>query len=184
VLGDRIASVAGNFTRFRIKSLRLQYKSILPTTAGGLLTYGILDDAVNSISNAESPTSRDQILNLRRATEGALWRNTSLSWRPLDLQKWYYIGTTNNTTTGADRFEAPATLYWLITDGNYSTAPTSVVGLIDVQYVIEFSGAAITTLSATLPSNVPPTHPGTPRPSKDEVPGYVSIARPLMSIRK
>jgi hypothetical protein len=174
--GDRVASVAGNFTRFRIKSLRLQFKSILPSTAGGLLTYGLLDD----ITNADTlPTNRDQILNLRRATEGALWRNTSLSWQPLDPQKWYYVSD-GNATTG-DRFGVPSSLHWLITD--YSTSIVGAVGLIDVQYAIEFSGAAVTTLSATLPSNVPPAHPVTPRP-KDEVPGYVSIARPLMSIRK
>jgi hypothetical protein len=175
--GDRVGSVADNFVRFRIKSLRLQFKSILPSTAGGLLTYGILDDIVDSTT---LPTNRDQILNLRRATEGALWRNTSLTWRPLDPQKWYYVSGGDTGSTA--RFENPASLHWLITD--YSTSIVGAVGLIDVQYAIEFSGAAVTSLHASLPSNVPPTHPGTPRPSKEEVPGYVSIARPLMSLRK
>lgn len=178
-LGDRIASVAGNFVRFRFKSLRFQYVSALPTTQGGILTYGVLDDAIPAGTNPETPLNRDQILNLRRATETAIWRNRSLSWRPLDMAKWYYV----YQAAGTDRFTVPCSLNYMITDG--STTPGGTTGFIDVQYVIEFSGAAVTVLS-NLSSSVPSSMVQSPRPllKTDEIPGYVSVSRPLMSLRK
>jgi hypothetical protein len=131
--------------------------SLQPSSAGGLLTYGILDD-VQSSGN-ENPNSRDQILNLRKATESAIWRNSRLSWRPLDPDKWYYI------VNAGDRFSIPAELYYVITDNG---EPNGTIGFIDVQYVIEFAGAAVTSLTATPSSSSQP-------PKADLASGYLSI---------
>jgi len=173
--GDRVAAIGTNFVRFRIKSLRFQYRSSSSSSNGGLLTYGVLDDF--DPGSTVVPTNRDQILNFRRATENNFWRNSNLSWRPLDPQKWYYV--VGGNATNGDRFTVPATLYYVS-----SGADIAESGFLDVVYVIEFAGAATTSLTST--SSVLPNIPGTPRPSqgfsgKEDSSGYVSIAKPLTS---
>jgi hypothetical protein len=136
--------------------------SLQASSTGGLLTYGLLDDVQSS--GLEAPTSRDQILNFRRATESAIWRNSGLSWSPLDREKWYYV------VSAGDRFSVPCELYYVITDNG---EPNGNIGFIDVQYVIEFAGAAVTSLTAS--SSVLP--PGGP-PSLG---GYVNLSKALVS---
>jgi len=172
--GDRVASVAGNFTRYRIKSLRFQYRPLVGTTEGGLITYGVLDDVVGYTT---APTSRDQILNLRRATETSYYKNSALSWRPLDASKWYYVA--GSTTSSGDRFEIPGTLYIVNQENNLGSEGTTA-GYLDVLYVIEFAGAAVTALSLAAPP--PPSVPTSTQPASPA--GYVSIAKPLTSLRR
>jgi hypothetical protein len=140
-----------------------------------MITYGLLDDYAPG-TGAVLPTTRDQILNLRRACECAIWKDKSLSWVPLDKSKWYYTSTI--VSAEDDRFTIPASLCFLLSNG--ATAGDGY-GFIDVQYVIEFAGAVLT--ASTSLSATQSTVPGTPR-LKDEVPGYVSIAKPLLSFRR
>jgi hypothetical protein len=179
--GDRVASVGDNFVRFRIKSLRLQFKSILSSNTNGMLTYGILDDIVDSSNTAELPTSRDQILNLRRATENVVWRNSALSWRPLDSGKWYYVSPAS-VFGQEDRFVSPGSLITLISDAMGLGSANPVLGYIDCYYVIEFSGAAVTVLHSSSSSSVPPHVPQPPGSSKSPVMDYVSVPRSLLGL--
>jgi hypothetical protein len=142
---------------------------------GGLLTYGFLDD-LTATGVTTDPLNRDQVLNLRRATEGALWRNTYLSWRPLDASKWYYVSQNDGTTNALDRFETPCTLVYVVTDNGEGNG---TLGYIDVSYVIEFAGAATTVLQTSSSSSKSPD-----TPSSGAIPGYVSISKPLMQLRR
>lgn len=178
--GDRIASIGTNFVRFRIKSLRIQYKPLVNTNFGGMLTMGVQDD-LGSTSSTTFPSTRDQVLNLRRAAENSLYRGVSLSWRPLDPQKWYYVA--GGSSTGGDRFSVPACFYWIVTPDPAGEGEPPTLGFIDANYVVEFAGASISTLSVSSP--VPSIRPSTPRPSQEETAGgYVKLVRPLMSARK
>jgi len=183
-VGDRVGSVANNFVRYRIKSLRLSYVTMQPSSSSALFTFGIQDDIPPSGGGTEVPTNRDQILNLRRATETTIWRNRSLGWSPLDRSKWYYVTPTQGLSE--DRFSTQATVYYLITE-NAGGGEGPGLGFIDVQYVIEFSGATLTSLtsSSSLSSYIPVTPRPLPSQGEDRaVPGYVSISRPLMNLRK
>jgi hypothetical protein len=95
----------------------------------------------------------------------------------VDPDKWYYI------VNAGDRFSIPAELYYVITDNG---EPSGVIGFIDVQYIIEFAGAAVTSLTSL--SSVSSYDPDTPRPDPSKgqearASGYVSISRPT-SLRK
>jgi hypothetical protein len=94
---------------------------------------GVSDD---TDSTSTSISTRDQILNLRRSVETAVYRNCNLTWSPIDKEKWYYI---NAESTNSDlRMTVPATLVY-----NINATITFAPGFIDVQYVIEFEGATV-----------------------------------------
>jgi len=168
--------------RFRVKSLRFQFKAILGSTSGGMLTYGVQDD-ISVGGSTTLPSNRDQVLNLRRSTENAFWRNSALSWRPLDFSKWYYVQ--GGSISGGDRLTVPCSLCFITTLDTTGEPEASLCGFMDVSYVIEFAGASVTTLSSTSSVVLPTRNGDTPRPSKDDdASSYVRLARPLMSNRK
>lgn len=143
--GDRPVAVGAAFLRWRIKSLQFSYRSNLgsaATSSGigtandvGLLTMGVADDADNT---STAITTRDQILNFRKAVEKQIWKDLNLSWSPIDKSKWYYI--TSESSSSDARFVTPGTLAFIGTNCNF--AASQAIGFIDVRYVLEFSGAS------------------------------------------
>lgn len=93
---------------------------------------GVADD-VDVIASAM--TFRDQVLALRKATEGVVFRNHTISWVPLDRDKWYYVSS--ETATSDERFLSPGSLNVICT----GPAPGTLMGYIDMVYHIEFAGA-------------------------------------------
>lgn len=170
--GDRVTSIAGNFVRFRIKSLRFQYVAIAPSTDGGVITYGVQDDVS---TGTEVPTNRDQVLNLRKAVETAVWRSKSLSWHPLDSSKWYYVQ--GSSATSGDRFTVPGSLIYTTS----STDTGDALGFIDVFYVIEFAGASVTVLTSSSSAVTPLLGP---RLVKQDASEFVQVARPLTGLKR
>lgn len=101
---------------------------------------GVLDDAVETGGTA-NPTTRDQIVNLRRAKENNVWKSMTLNWTPLDNEKWYYLAYSTNSTEDT-RFLYPCVF-------NYQFTGPSLDGfsVVDIDYVVEFAGAAVASLT-------------------------------------
>jgi hypothetical protein len=93
---------------------------------------GVADD-VDVIASAM--TFRDQVLALRKATEAVQFKTQTLSWSPLDRDKWYYVSS--ETATSDERFLSPGSLNVICA----GPAPATLVGYIDMVYHIEFAGA-------------------------------------------
>lgn len=137
-LGDRPAQIAPAFLRFRFKSLKVKYQSNIPTTYFGTLAMSIADD---SDSTATTPSTAAQLVSMRISKQFHAYSNAVLNWRPIDKDKWYYIN--NESTANDNRFTIPSTLF-IISDQSINLAGSGVngvVGIVDVHYVIEFSGA-------------------------------------------
>jgi len=99
----------------------------------------------------------------------------------MDMAKWYYV--VGGTSTSGDRFSVPGAVCFTTLENNLGSEGYQA-GFLDCQYVIEFAGAAVTSLSLSS-SIVPPTdNRDTPRPKDEDASGYVRLARPLISIRK
>lgn len=148
-IGDRPAVLANIFERFKIAGMTITYKAACPSTFSGNVVIGIHDDD----NAATAPTTGDQILNLRVSKQGDVWKDFSLSYRPVDPQKWYYCNA--NGTTSDSRFISPCTLFIgstpvLVTlPGNSAGTVTSppvpsfVVGELTIEYHYVFDGATL-----------------------------------------
>lgn len=126
------------FLRYRFKRINFKFRSNLATSFSGNFAMGVIDDtAVTSVGL----NTADQMLNLRVHKHAHAYQDCSISWRPVDRAKWYYV---NAETSSSDaRWTIPGVFGWL-TDSvfqNLTTVSTSP-GTIDVDYVIEFSGSA------------------------------------------
>lgn len=132
-LGDRVGGIAQYFSRFRFNSLKFQLKAKSPVTTPGLVVHGVLDDQ-NGNASGSSPA---QVLDYRVSGEKHVYSDQTLTWRPLDPSKWYYI------TAGADaRLQYPCT--YLVTSDDTFYTPSVNVQLynLDLHYSITFEGAA------------------------------------------
>jgi hypothetical protein len=139
-LGDRPAQVAPAFLRYRFRRLRTVFKCSMGTNSTGLIAMGIADDT--DVTATPNPTAA-QIMSMRKAVEFQAGKNASLTWTPVDKTKWYYVDAENSNNDA--RFTIPATLF-LISDQTITAPPgtswnASPVGVIDVYYEIEYSGA-------------------------------------------
>lgn len=134
-IGDRLSTVGGAFQRFRVKRVRFYFKSSLPTTQSGNLVLAVADDVEQS---GTTPSTADQLMNLRRRAEGKAYSNISVAWSPLDRSKWYY--TANDTANDA-RFESPGTFLMLSDIGGLGTSVT--LGSLYCDYEVEFAGRTL-----------------------------------------
>jgi len=103
---------------------------------------GVSDDA----DIVATPSTGPQILALRTSTEGTVWKDMSITYRPIDPEKWYYIraegsgGDVRLTQTGA---------FLLLSDGlalavnGVAVAAVTPIGEIEAEYLYEFSGATL-----------------------------------------
>jgi len=103
-VGDRPAIVATAFERYKIVQMVFHWRTALPSIVLGQLDLGIHDDAVATIS----PTTSDDVLNLRVSREESVWKDFSLTWSPVDREKWYYV---NPDAVGDPRFVTQAVAY-------------------------------------------------------------------------
>jgi len=120
-VGDRPGSVSAAFERFRIAKIVAHYKSFLSSTANGSLTMGIHDDAVASTA----PSTSDHVLNFRTSVEFDVWKDSSMTYVPVDTSKWYYV---NADSVNDPRFTQPAVLYLIGTNTLPITLPVSTTG--------------------------------------------------------
>jgi len=132
-LSDRVQIAGSIYSRYRIKRLKLIYKSTVPSTTNGALAIGVLDDA--NVSNSVGHINNyDTVVNLRRSNDNNLWRNFIVTWRPLDPLKWYYTDS-----SGSDnRFSSPCSIF-----ASFDSTPgaNSVFGSVRLEYLVEFEGA-------------------------------------------
>lgn len=134
-ISDRMGGIGQYFTRYRIKSLTVKYISACASTLPGSFVLGFVDDT-NELGTG---LNADQILNLRKSVESPVWRNTSLSWTPLDNSKWYY--TLNDESAGiGERFSIPCEIV-LISD--VATSDNNITGVLELFYSVEFAGATL-----------------------------------------
>jgi len=125
-LGARVASIASDYLRYRIKWFRIRFLGVSVTTVSST-SLGILDD-VNYAG--EPPTTVSGVAELRcsATTFSSETIPTILEFRPLDKKRWYY-----NTSTSNDRFDSTGTLY---------AASTGAGSLqYEIDYCVVFSGA-------------------------------------------
>jgi hypothetical protein len=150
--GDRPAAVGAAFLRFRYRRLKFTFRSaagssgtVFPTVdtvAPGIgnLVMGVADDDTLSASTA------DDVLNLRTSREFQVFRDCSITWRPVDRSKWYYINA--DPTTSDARLTTPGT-FLLVSDIPLQLAATAGspttwnCGTLDLEYDIEFDGATL-----------------------------------------
>jgi len=144
----RPSLVSAAFERYKILQMDVHFISVLPSTISGLFTFGVHDDAVAAIS----PTSAATVLNLRVSTENDAWKNATVSYVPIDKDKWYYV---NADSVGDPRFVNQATLYIAPPDTTYSmpgntsgtytspAASNTPIGRIVVEYHYVFDGATL-----------------------------------------
>lgn len=145
-VGDRPTSLAGAFERYRILRMAIHYRAFAPSTFTGTFLFGVHDDTASS-----GPTAPDQVLNLRNSREVSVWKDASISYVPIDKNKWYYC----NAESGGDpRFVTQAVLYYGTSTivsipgnaaGTYSTAVAAGVniGEFTLEYHYVFDGATI-----------------------------------------
>jgi hypothetical protein len=133
-IGDRLNTIGALFQRFRVNRVRCYFKSAYPTSNGGSLTMGVIDD----VGEATTVTTADQIMNLRVKAEGKKYSNFGVSWSPLDKSKWYYTAPDNSND---DRFQTPGT-FVMISDIPYTTNSGNV-GALFIDYDVEFAGRTL-----------------------------------------
>jgi len=128
-LGSRVASIASDFLRFRVKWIRIRFLGTpVGTTTAGFTSMGILDD-VNYAG--EPPTTVSGVSELRCAATTFTNETvpTTIEFRPLDKKRWYYCTSSSN-----DRFDSVGTLF--------AASNASTAFAYEVDYCIVFSGAA------------------------------------------
>jgi len=125
-LGGRAAALAGVFTRYRFKYLRVRFLTNAATIPGGVV-MGILDDVAAS---GEPPTSVSGLLEYRCSATTFTGETVPVSfeWRPSDKQQWNFVDASAD-----NRFQIPATLY----------AASTVAGAFsyEIDYSITYKGA-------------------------------------------
>jgi len=145
-VGDRLTIASTIFERYRIKSIRLTFKSSAPSNYGGRLTMGVQDDAS---SGTVPKATDDEILNLRCSNTELIHKDQTVVFTPVDPKKWYYCSSDGAPT---DRFTVQAALNY----GNNQTpfslsninsnvfdtvsVTSTVLGRIIMEYVYVFQG--------------------------------------------
>lgn len=156
-LGDRVNNVAVNFNRYRIRSLRFELRSKMPTTTYGTYVAGVDDDAEID-TTLPSPTEQ-AILDYRVSRERHAFLDLNLNWRPLDASRWYYVNE-GVGSSAIDRFVTPC-VYTLFSSDNFGVGTSTQVFSLDVHYAIEFAGACEPNF-VQLSTPLPPTPSGLP----------------------
>lgn len=148
-LGDRPNAVSSAFLRYRFKWLKFTFRSAASsngffTAAGtnlpaiGNLVMGVADDVVLSTVSA------DNILNLRISRELSSFRDSVITWSPVDKGRWFYVTA---DTVGDPRFIQSAVFYMSsdvpLQIANNGAATTWNCGVIDLEYCIEYTGATV-----------------------------------------
>jgi hypothetical protein len=131
-LGARVASIASDYLRYRIKWLRIRFLGTSVGASGsGFTSMGVLDDVGYS---GEPPTTGSGVTELRCSATTFTNQTdpTVLEYRPVDPKKWYYC----IPSSGNDRFDAVGTVYIA------SSSATSVS--YEVDYCVVFAGAFTT----------------------------------------
>jgi hypothetical protein len=97
---------------------------------------GVIDDTGVT---ATAISTADQVINLRRGLHTPYWRDSTFTWSPVDRSKWYYVNPEN--ANGDARWTVPGELCYI---SDISGDQVSLnIGVLDVQYELEFSGATI-----------------------------------------
>jgi len=111
----------------------------------GLLTMGVHDDAVA----VNAPSTSDGILNFRTSRMDDIWKDFSITYSPVDRNRWYYI---NADSVNDPRFQTQAVLYYissiisypgLNSSGAYidGTFGSGFAGNLTIEYHYLFDGA-------------------------------------------
>lgn len=132
VIGNRVSAVAGIFTRWRIRRLRVKYVPQVGSTTAGAMAMGFLDD-VGTSAEGTGVANYSETINLRQSNSSAIWQVSTINYRPQDPDKWYYT-----TGDGSDpRFEIPC----CIVSYGSGLSNSTTYGNFVIQYILEFKGA-------------------------------------------
>jgi len=134
-LGDRPATAASIFLRYRFKSIIAKFTSQLPVITLGNYAVGFADDS----NSGATLISAAQVVALRRSKMVKAYNNFMLSWSPIDKSKWYYT----DFLAGDVRFVVPSAFFMSTQNSINLTIPSTPehVGTLDFHYVIEYEGA-------------------------------------------
>jgi hypothetical protein len=134
-LGTRCAALAGIFSRYRFKYLRVRFLAAT-NVSGGAVAIGVLDDA--SGSEGQPPTTISNVLELRASGTTLTGQTvpTIFEWKPADPNLWYY--TSVAPASGSD--------IRLINSGTlYADATVTSTGInVEIDYSIVYKGAVDT----------------------------------------
>jgi len=103
--GVRLASIATNYSRWRIQSLNMNF--VIPSTVSAV---GIVDD--DSLASGE-PTSLATVYELRCSLfnqgipAGGIITGNNMLWKPIDPSRWFY--TTSQSSANDLRDVTPGT---------------------------------------------------------------------------
>jgi hypothetical protein len=130
--GSRLASIAANYSRYRIVKMIIRYVPACGTTTSGRVALGILDDASGDVGTV--PATVPSISALRCSRLIQPFKDTEFEYKPVDPMKWYYLVD----IAGQDqRFVIQATF---LSCGDLF-ASTTTAGSVELLYTVQFDGA-------------------------------------------
>jgi len=146
-LSDRCAALGKLFERWQLMELVVTYFPSVGTTTNGAIAIGIDDDIVENENNTSNITY-SSITSLRTSLQTQVYRDASVTWRPVDKTKFYYCDAAGAAgTLPTVRFAAPCSIFGQASATNINGG--TGFGVIRFDYKIKFAGA-ITPSNLTL----------------------------------
>jgi hypothetical protein len=131
--GARVNAMAGIFTRYRFKYLKIKFLGSNPTGGGAssFISLGVVDDTTGIPT--DFPTTLDGVAQLRCSgtVMGVQTIPTQFEWSPVDKRRWFYTQSDGTDT----RFSNSGALVLSGLASNYQVA-------VELDYCIVFEGAA------------------------------------------
>jgi len=134
IFGQRVYSIAQNYTRYKINRLLICYRPIIGTTASGLIGIGVSDDPAPT----PQPGSTVAIGELRCSHVDSVYREIEVEWRPTSVGTWYFVDAAVAQDQADYRLEYPGGLAFAL---SYGAVAAQTYGQLYIYYDITFEGA-------------------------------------------
>jgi len=132
-LADRVARVAGAFSRWRLLRFRLRFVSQVSSATAGQLAFGFVDDPTFATTST-TPTYA-QVVAMRGSVENSVWKNSSLDIVPKMSAPWLYT-TISASTSSLQRQQQAGVLFV----AGLGLANTTTYGEMVLDYHCAFAG--------------------------------------------
>jgi len=134
IFGQRVYSIAQNYTRYRINRLLICYRPIVGTTTAGLIGIGVSDDPAPS----PQPGTTTQVAELRCSHVDSVYREIEIEWRPVQPGTWFFVDSAIAQDQADYRLEFPGALATAL---SYGASAATNYGQVYLYYDITFEGA-------------------------------------------
>jgi hypothetical protein len=138
IFGSRVASIAPNFTRFRVNRVLACWRPIVGTTTFGRVGLGFDDDPFGTTTISPTPTTVVTIDELRCSHTDSVYKDIEVEWRPVEAKTWYFVDATIAGSSADQRLEYPAALAVAADNTNIAT---QALGSVVLYYDLTFEGA-------------------------------------------